>query len=250
MLIGSLFITNFNISTTNIAYAYTDNITDYRASLAYINEHYNDCISNRLIIKSNKMIQDTNAVCIASGFAGLNIIQYENEQDTLSALEYYSSLPYVEYVEQDVEITINDIISYDNNFTMEGLEHLSWGSELLGIQTYHNYILKKYNDDLPEIYVAVLDTGIDTDNEFLKDRIAYDLGISYYDSELYLSSSSSYKFEDDNSHGTHVAGTIVDLTMNNIKIIPIKVLNGAGSGSMANVISGMEYVLSLKYLCF
>ena len=246
MLIGSLLITNFNISTTNIAYAYTDNITDYRASLAYINEHYNDCISNRLIIKSNKIIQDTNAVCMASGFAGLNIIQYENEQDALSALEYYSSLPYVEYVEQDVEITINDIISYDNNFTMEGLEHLSWGSELLGIQTYHNYILKKYNDDLPEIYVAVLDTGIDTDNEFLKDRIAYDLGISYYDSELYLSSLSSYKFEDDNSHGTHVAGTIVDLTMDNIKIIPIKVLNGAGSGSMANVISGMEYVLSLK----
>ena len=34
--------------------------------------------------------------------------------------------------------------------------------------------------------------------------------------------------------------------MDNVKIIPIKVLNGAGSGSMANVISGMEYVLSLK----
>lgn len=237
-------LTGINYKETT--YAFTNDLLSYREKLAYINQNYENNFSSRIIVKSYRTINDKNTICSASGFAGLNVLQYENEDDALNAIEYYSSLPYVEYAEQDIEITINDIVNYDQNFELEGLEYLSWGSELLGISTYQNYILEKYNDNLPEIFVAVLDTGIDTDNEFLKERIAFDLGISYYDSELYLSSSSNYKFEDDNSHGTHVAGTIVDLTLDNVKIIPIKVLNGAGSGSVSNIISGIEYVLSLK----
>lgn len=245
-LFGSFFLVNGNAENGNIVYAETDNITGYREKLAYINQNYGEEFLNRIIVKTNREIEDKDAIYSASGFAGLNILQYENAEDASFALEYYQSLPYVEYAEQDVEIKIDDLVSYDDNFSIEGLEFLSWGSDLLGVSTYQNYILEKQSENLEDIYVAVLDTGIDTDNEFLQGRIAYDLGISYYDSELYLSSESEYVFEDDNSHGTHVAGTIVDLTLDNVKIIPIKVLNSSGSGSNANVISGIEYVLSLK----
>lgn len=242
-LLPILFI---NQNSSGIVYAETDNITGYRKNLAYINEHYSEQISNRIIVKTKYLIEDENAVYSASGFAGLNVFQYENEQAMQNALNYYSSLPYVDYAEQDIEIKIDDVITYSKNVAIEDMQYLSWGSDLLGISTYQNYIIENCGENLTELYVAVLDTGIDTNNEFLKGRIAYDLGISYYDSELYLSSSSDYPFEDDNSHGTHVAGTIVDLTLDNVKIIPIKVLNSSGSGSTANVISGIEYVLSLK----
>ena len=245
-LFGCFLVSNGNAENNKIVYAETNNIIEYREKLAYINQKYGEDFSNRIIVKTNRKIEDESAICSASGFAGLNVFQYENSEDTSLALKYYQSLSYVEYAELDVEIKIDDLVSFNDNLSIEGSEYLSWGSDLLGISTYQNYILDKYGDNLEELYVAVLDTGIDTDNEFLQGRIAYDLGISYYDSELYLSSASEYVFEDDNSHGTHVAGTIVDLTLDNVKIIPIKVLNSSGSGSTANVISGIEYVLNLK----
>ena len=229
-------------------YAPTNNIIEYRKNLAYINDNYEDEINNRIIVKTNRTIEDDKALCVASGYAGLNVLQYENYQDATNALNYYSSLSYVSYCERDFVVYCNDIV--ENSVVINGNEmgNLSWGANLLGVSTYQNYILSKYKsvDNLPTVYVAVLDTGIDTDNEFLSGRIAYDLGISYYDSALYTNKKSNYKFEDDNSHGTHVSGTIVDLTQSNVKIIPIKVLNGEGKGSNANIISGMEYILNLK----
>jgi subtilisin family serine protease len=55
---------------------------------------------------------------------------------------------------------------------------------------------------------------------------------------------------DDNSHGTHVAGTIGQCTNNttgvagmapNVTIMPVKVLNAAGTGSMAQIAAGIDW---------
>ena len=92
----------------------------------------------------------------------------------------------------------------------------------------------------------MLDSGIDTDNEFLAGRIEYDLGISYVTNTLYTSGEGKYQFEDDNKHGTHVSGTTVDLTLGNVKIIPIKVFDKNGQGTSSNVIADLEYILKLK----
>lgn len=251
LVIGLGALTSFPLNEEYyIAYAETDDISGYRQDLAYLNTYFADDISNRIIVKTNRKIQDRDATYSASGFAGLNVLQYDSADEAKRAIEYYSSLSYVDYVVQDEEIHMEDMVSYTSEDTIEvtTMEHLSWGSELLGVDRYQDLILEKYTSDLPIVYVAVLDTGIDTDNEFLTDRIVYDLGISYYDSELYLNSSSVYPFEDDNSHGTHVSGTIVDLTLDNVKIIPIKVLNARGSGAVSNIVSGIEYVLRLKNL--
>ena len=241
--IGNLFKGNDHIN-----YAPTDNIFEYRKNLAYINDNFVDEVNNRIIVKTNRAIEDEKALCVANGYAGLNVLQYENYQDATEALNYYSSLSYVSYCERDFVVYCNDMV--ENSVVINGneMEHLSWGANLLGVPTYQKYILSKYKSikNVPEVYVAVLDTGIDTDNEFLSGRIAFDLGISYYDSTLYTNKKSNYKFEDGNSHGTHVSGTIVDLTQSNVKIIPVKVLDDSGRGSNSNIISGMEYVLNLK----
>lgn len=220
-----------------------NNIEQYRIGLAKINEKYFDEYNNRIIVKSKYKIEDGNCLLKASGLNGLNVMQYRNEDEANEALEHFLSLNYVEYAQIDRQISIDETANGSTKIDLSKNTHLSWGSDLLGIDEYQNYLLEKFgSNNLPTVYVAVIDSGIDTDNEFLSGRISYEFGISYCNSKT----ESKYAFEDDNSHGTHVSGTIVDLTLGNVKIIPVKVLNSEGSGSVSNIISGMEYILSLK----
>lgn len=85
----------------------------------------------------------------------------------------------------------------------------------------------------------VIDTGIDLDHPDL--TVKENRGFTAFDDG---------SFDDDNGHGTHVAGTIGALD-NDIgvigvaagaKLIPVKVLNARGSGSVSGVIAGINHV--------
>ena len=91
------------------------------------------------------------------------------------------------------------------------------------------------------VEVAIIDTGISINHPDLKDRI---LG-----GKNCLSSAS---FEDDNGHGTHVAGTVAasnnDLGVVGVapeaKLWGVKVLSSTG-GSWQSVICGIDFVTSM-----
>ena len=89
------------------------------------------------------------------------------------------------------------------------------------------------------VTVAVLDTGIDTDHPELVDSIAGGKGFGY----------SSY--EDDNGHGTHVAGIItangLDTNAKGVapdaKVWMAKVCNAQGSCYTSDIATAIEYVV-------
>ena len=90
------------------------------------------------------------------------------------------------------------------------------------------------------IKVAVLDTGIDTSHPDLR----------VVGGATFVSGTSSYN--DDNGHGTHCAGIIAALD-NNIGVVgvapeaslyAVKVLDKTGSGSISNIISGIEWCIT------
>ena len=98
-----------------------------------------------------------------------------------------------------------------------------------------------------EIYVAVIDSGIDYTNPDLSDNVAEDLGLNTI-------SSTATNGMDDYGHGTHVAGTIGASGNNgigvaginwNVKMISVKALDNKGSGTLSSVINAMDYVTSL-----
>jgi subtilisin family serine protease len=90
------------------------------------------------------------------------------------------------------------------------------------------------------VEVAVLDTGVDTGHE---DLMVYG-GVSF------VTGTPSYK--DDNGHGTHVAGIIaaLDNTIGVVGVAPeaklyaVKVLNSQGSGSLDQVIMGIQWAVN------
>jgi len=95
------------------------------------------------------------------------------------------------------------------------------------------------------VVVAVLDTGIDTNHPDLMDDLAPG---SYH----FLGGGSDYGTgaEDDHGHGTNVAGIITSAGVvaprgvaPDADILAIKVLDANGSGSIADVIAGIDYAV-------
>ncbi len=82
------------------------------------------------------------------------------------------------------------------------------------------------------VHVYVLDTGLDLDHPEFEGRVGEGF------------SSRGGVPEDDNGHGTHVAGTVGGTTFGIAKAVtlhPVKVLTG-GSGSDSDVIRGIDFV--------
>ncbi len=97
------------------------------------------------------------------------------------------------------------------------------------------------------IGVAVIDTGIDLTHPDLQANIR----------ASYSCIRGKKTGDDDNGHGTHVAGTIAALNNNlgalgvapEAKLIAVKVLNSQGSGTWSSVICGIDWVTAnaVKY---
>ncbi|WP_030991750.1 S8 family peptidase [Streptomyces sp. NRRL S-1813] len=97
---------------------------------------------------------------------------------------------------------------------------------------------KKYNypDAAGEGVTAyVIDTGIHISHKDFGGRASY--GFNAID--------KSDKAEDDNGHGTHVAGTIGGTkhgVAKKAKVVAVKVLDGEGSGTTEQVVAGIDWV--------
>src|SRR5262245_45426408 len=89
----------------------------------------------------------------------------------------------------------------------------------------------------PAIGVAIVDTGIDLDRP---DLLHVAGGIN---------TQGGGSFDDNNSHGTHVAGIVASNDTVHTGVAPgvnlyaVKVLSSSGSGSVANIANGLQWVI-------
>jgi len=147
----------------------------------------------------------------------------------------------------------------------------SWGQgydDLWGIKKINSDSAWSVTTGSDNVVVAVIDTGIDMNHEDLKENMWVnvdeipDNGIDD-DNNGYIDDYQGWDFGfttksddddndpmDDNSHGTHVAGTIAAVGNNNIgvvgvnwktKLMPIKVFNSSGSGNSFDIAKAHIY---------
>lgn len=93
------------------------------------------------------------------------------------------------------------------------------------------------------VKVAVMDTGIDTEHRDLKVTSGF--------CSLAPDCSTGVSYDDNNGHGTHVAGVIAALANNtgvvgiapNVDLYSIKVLDDLGVGTTGSIVNGIEWAI-------
>ena len=176
------------------------------------------------------------------------------ETDLPAALERLRQHPQVDYV-------IPNYIA-----TSSAAPNDAYYSELWGMQAIGFADIFGGGHFSREVLVAVVDTGLDLTHPDIAGRVFVNAGEiagngvdddanGFSDDRFGWSFvENSGIMKDDNGHGTHVAGTIGALGGNGIgiagvaqrvKILPVRVLNGAGSGSLSAVLAGIDYAASM-----
>jgi len=100
-----------------------------------------------------------------------------------------------------------------------------------------------------DVYVYVIDTGVNVQHTSFLDRLGYDtenknrvtLGKNFLESE---------GIDDKNGHGTHVAGIIGSTTWGvakRVNIVSVKVMNQNGSGKWSDILAAIEWCQNHLY---
>ena len=145
--------------------------------------------TKRLIIETENPSFDLCGAVAVSNYENLYILQYDTELQASEAYNFYLTC-------QD-ELTVSiDSLCWAENRTSETADDFSqkaklnsqyntWGAEAMKVGEYTNYLndlIKAENtpySELPEVVVAVLDSGIDVDHHMFKDRILKDKNGNY-----------------------------------------------------------------------
>lgn len=173
------------------------------------------------------------------------ILLYATESEAKRAFNGFAADTSIDQVMPDYDIFVTpDTLRTDEVVTSATApDHLSWGAGFIGADNYNSYLMELYDsvEEMPEITIAVIDTGVADENDVFYDlngntRVQWDKGYNFIDPDQ--------KPVDDNSHGTHVSGILCDLTLDNIKIIPYKTMNQDGRGSISTIVTAAKLAIA------
>ena len=184
-------------------------------------------------------------VITLSGPDNLHVLQFYSPLEAENCKQYLQSCSSVRYVEPDAIIRANDTGAVTGTFLspkqiplsegshsiqLDGYTPLSWGIAKAGIDEYTANLRERGVSG--SVIVAVVDSGAETNHPWLRGRLLDGYDFVEYDDIP----------QDENGHGTHVAGTIADCTHGmDVKIMPVRVLNAFASGSYMSIAEGIRY---------
>lgn len=186
----------------------------------------------------------------------LRIIELEAGDDPAAAVERLRSTGRYEFVELDLLRHVA-VEPNDPQFANGGLWALKNTGQANGvagadIKAPAAWDLQR---EAPGVIVAVVDTGVNLAHQDIATNLWQNPAPTFGDvnGARFLNNSQSGNPQDDNGHGTHVAGTIGALGDNNlgtagiawrVQIMAVKVFSSSGTGSNSDIARGVEYAVA------
>ncbi len=202
-----------------------------------VDDDYDPGYDTRLIVTTeSKDIDDYGAVA-SCHYKNHYYFQYEDYYDTDMAYEYFAGLDNVE-VMYDYRTCLNG-----DTIEVNATSYNSWGwnaqTDYLGANAYLTTLMETVEtSNLNGQVVAVIDTGINPNHTLFSGRILTKYAKNYC--------SNENNWYDTAGHGTHVAGTIAEITPDSVKILPIRVLDTNGRGVVSDITAAIDYLVRSK----
>lgn len=193
---------------------------------------------------------------------GLTQIGLPEGADIMSAINELKKDPDVEYAEPVYKYNIDYIESSNISvaqavYNVNDPRYLSneqWGLSKINIAEAWDKT-KNNIDDRKNTIMAIVDSGVDYDHEdlaasMIQGKKFLNLSDSGLNGAENLSADNLADTNDDNGHGTHVAGIAAALDDNGkgiagvagyVKIMPVKVLDNHGAGTSNDMIAGIKW---------
>lgn len=163
---------------------------------------------------------------------GLTLLQLPHASEYFQTLQALKNSSAVEYVEPNFLVKATSLPN-DPYYAQQ------WGPKAIHADTAWDKVSLAKR---AAVTIAVLDTGINAAQEDLKNSIVP--GYDFVNNDLNTT--------DGQGHGTHVSGIAAAVVNNGVgiagiaggsKIMPVKVLDDSGSGSISNIILGIKYAV-------
>ena len=238
-----------------------------------------DYVPNQLLVRMAAPMSRLNATDVLSSLGARDIIKtYELVSDLYlielpvgtdirNALTTFNESSDILYAEPDYVLQVDDIIPNDARFDdlwglyNTGQDGGTEGADIGAIEAWSESTGSR------DIVVAVIDTGVDYNHQDLRDNMWVNTGEIAGnniddDGNGFVDDVYGYDFcnndgdpYDDRYHGTHCAGTIGAIGNNaigvagvcwQIKIMAVKFISSAGSGSTSDAIESVEYATKMK----
>jgi subtilisin family serine protease len=222
---------------------------------------------DRLTAQRNDRVEDR-----IENIEGWEAIDDFDNADAVTLVKEYQQLPEVEYAEPNFEINLDEttegplvpVLPRDPQFSDQWALANSGqrgGKQGADISATVAWATTTGSD---EVVVAVLDTGVDYNHEDLTENMwrrpekmepYHDNELGTIDDEDGFNAIDGTDPMDDNGHGTHCAGIIGAEGENDlgiagvnwkVKIMPLKFMNGSGSGTTKDAIEAINYVIDRK----
>lgn len=228
--------------------------------------------ANKLAIdKGARILSALKGVAVQRKFESVGMMHISDV--TATNLESLKANPEVEFIEP------NYILSLDPDYKQNSEPVVSemgapagasdtYSQSFAAVQVTESWGYEKLPASATKTIVAVIDTGLDIDHAVFKDsgglyqNMAEVNGINGVDDDNngYIDDKNGWNFVDnsasmydDSDHGTHVSGIIlgagqdifqVPVRESKIRIMPLKFLNGNGSGTTASAINAIYYAVA------
>jgi thermitase len=171
---------------------------------------------------------------------GLLFLYRSKSMEAPTVLNYFKGKSYVDFAELHYLLMQNDVRGANAlNLPNDQLYQEEYQWNLPAIGTEQGWEISKGDEDST---IAVIDTGVDLDHPDLVNRLV----------EGYNIIGDNSNPDDDNGHGTHVAGIIASETNNRQgiagltwfnKIMPVKAMSAEGYGTTFDIAKGIIWAV-------